>query len=118
MSSVFQQDTGIDNVFFLEKSCRKMNTIFSAVQRQQRKSDVMTSFDLTACSAVYYQVPHWSPANTHLAFDLVVELHILPKHDVWLQKYSTYSTPAAGALLLEPCFNFCVNFLNFFFFKN
>jgi hypothetical protein len=34
------QDTGIDDVFFLEKSCRKMYTIFSAVQRQQRKSDV------------------------------------------------------------------------------
>jgi hypothetical protein len=58
MSSVFPtinlEDTGIDNVFFLEKSCRKMYTIFSAVQRQQRKSDVMTSFGLT----VYYQVPH------------------------------------------------------------
>jgi hypothetical protein len=49
-----QQDAGMDNVFFLEKSCRKMYTIFSAVQRQQRKSDVMTSFGLTACSAVYY----------------------------------------------------------------
>jgi hypothetical protein len=35
-----------------------MYTIFSAVQRQQRKSDVMTSFGLTACSAIYYQVPH------------------------------------------------------------
>jgi hypothetical protein len=62
MSSVFRtknlQDAGIDNVLFLEKSCRKMNTIFSAVQRQQRKSDVITSFGLTACSAVYYQVPH------------------------------------------------------------
>jgi hypothetical protein len=41
-------------VFFLEKSCRKMYIIFSAVQRQQRKSDVMTSFGLTTCSAVYY----------------------------------------------------------------
>jgi hypothetical protein len=51
-------DAGIDNVFFLEESCRKMYTIFSAVQRQQRKSDVMTSLGLTACSAVYYQVPH------------------------------------------------------------
>jgi uncharacterized membrane protein YhfC len=55
MSSVFRsknlQDAGMDNVFFLEKSCRKMYTIFSAVQRQQRKS-------LTACSAVYYQVAH------------------------------------------------------------
>jgi hypothetical protein len=62
MSSAFRtknlQDTGIDNVLFLEKSCRKMYTIFSAVQRQQRKSDVVTSFGLTACSAVYYQVPH------------------------------------------------------------
>jgi hypothetical protein len=48
------QDAGIDNVFFLEKSCRKMYTIFSAVQRQQRKSDVMTPFGLGA----YYQVPH------------------------------------------------------------
>jgi hypothetical protein len=34
-----------------------MYTIFSVVQRQQRKSDVMTSFGHTACSAVYYQVP-------------------------------------------------------------
>jgi hypothetical protein len=52
-----RQDAGIDNVFFLEKSCRKMYTIFSAVQHQQRKSDVMTSFGLTACSAdlpIYY----------------------------------------------------------------
>jgi hypothetical protein len=48
------QDAGIDNVFFLEKSCRKMYTIFSVVQRQQRKSDVMMSFGLTACSAIYY----------------------------------------------------------------
>jgi hypothetical protein len=31
-----------------------MYTIFSAVQRQQRKNDVMTLFGLTACSAVYY----------------------------------------------------------------
>jgi hypothetical protein len=55
MSSVFRtknlQDTGI-------ASCRKMYTIFSAVQRQRGKSDVMTSFGLTACNAVYYQVPH------------------------------------------------------------
>jgi hypothetical protein len=38
----------------LEKFCTKMYTIFSTVQRRQRKSDVMTSFGLTACSAVYY----------------------------------------------------------------
>jgi hypothetical protein len=31
-----------------------MYTIFSAVQRQQRKSDVMTYFGLATCSAVYY----------------------------------------------------------------
>jgi hypothetical protein len=36
----------------------KMYTIFSAVQRQQRKSNAMTSFGLTACSDVYYQVSH------------------------------------------------------------
>jgi hypothetical protein len=58
ISSVFRLknlvDTGIDNVLFLEKSCAKMYTIFSAVQRQQRKSDVMTTFGLTVCSAVYY----------------------------------------------------------------
>jgi hypothetical protein len=53
-SSLDLQDTGIDKVFFLEKSCRKMYTVFSAVQRQQRKSDVKTYFGLAACSAVYY----------------------------------------------------------------
>jgi hypothetical protein len=54
------QDTGIDNVFFLEKSCRKIYTIFSAV-RQQRKSDVMTSFGLTPPTAptIITQVPHF-----------------------------------------------------------
>jgi hypothetical protein len=41
-----------------DKSGRKMYTILSSVQRRQRKSDVMTYFGLTACSAVYYQVPH------------------------------------------------------------
>jgi hypothetical protein len=35
-----------------------MYAIFSAVQRQHRKSDVVTSFGRTAGSAVYYQVPH------------------------------------------------------------
>jgi hypothetical protein len=34
--------------------CAKMYTIFSTVQRQQRKGDVMTYFGLTTCSAVYY----------------------------------------------------------------
>jgi hypothetical protein len=48
------QDADTDNVFFLEKSCRKMYTIFSAVQRQQRKSDVMTAFGLTACQLRHF----------------------------------------------------------------
>jgi hypothetical protein len=75
MSSVFRtknlQDTGIDDVFFLEKSCRKMYTIFSAVQRQQRKSDITTSFGLTA---VYYQVPH---SASWLSGGVVEELEAL-----------------------------------------
>jgi hypothetical protein len=64
MSSVFRTknmlDTGIDNVFFLEKSCRKMYTIFSAVQRQQRKSDVCCSHRLhrRLLSGSSLQVPH------------------------------------------------------------
>jgi hypothetical protein len=62
------QVAGIDNVFFLEKSCRKMYTIFSAVQHQQRKSDVITYFGLTACSAVYY----------HAGSSLFLSLRILP----------------------------------------
>jgi hypothetical protein len=32
-----------------------------AVQRQQRKSDVMKSFGLTACSAVYYHAGEVMP---------------------------------------------------------
>jgi hypothetical protein len=45
------QDAGIDDVFLLEKSRRKMTAV---ERRQLRKSDVMMSFGLTACSAVYY----------------------------------------------------------------
>jgi hypothetical protein len=41
--------------FILDKSCRKMYTIFSAVQRKQRKSDVMTCFGHFARSAIYYR---------------------------------------------------------------
>jgi hypothetical protein len=41
--------------FLSEKSCRKMYKIFSAVLRQQRKSDVMTSFGHSAHSAIYYK---------------------------------------------------------------
>jgi hypothetical protein len=45
--------------FLLDKSCRKMCTIFSAVLRQQRTSDVMTTCGLSARSAVYYEAgPH------------------------------------------------------------
>jgi hypothetical protein len=45
-----------------------MYTIFSAVQRQHRKSDVMMSFGLTACSAIYYQVPHCMNLAIQLLF--------------------------------------------------
>jgi hypothetical protein len=60
MSSVFRtknlQDAGIDNVFFLEKSCGKMYTIFPRCNVNRGK---VTSFGLTACSNVYYYgVPH------------------------------------------------------------
>jgi hypothetical protein len=48
--------------FLLDKSCRKMYTIFSAVLRQQRKSDVMTSFGLSARSVIYYKAG--SPLKT------------------------------------------------------
>jgi hypothetical protein len=71
ISSVFrmknQQDTDIDNVFVLEKSWTKMYTIFSAVQRQRRKSDVMTSFGLTVCSAVYYHAGSSLALGGHVA---------------------------------------------------
>jgi hypothetical protein len=43
MSPVFRtknlQDAGIDNVFLLEKSCRKMYTIFSAVRQSESESE-------------------------------------------------------------------------------
>jgi hypothetical protein len=55
--------------FLLDKSCRKMSgkmhTIFSAVLRQKRKSDVMTSFGHATRSAIYYKAvvfvfsSHW-----------------------------------------------------------
>jgi hypothetical protein len=46
------QDDRYKQCFLLDKSCR---TIFSAVLRQQRKSDVMTSFGYSTRSAVYYE---------------------------------------------------------------
>jgi hypothetical protein len=47
------QDAGIDNVFFWINPVEKC--IFSAVLRQQRQSDGMTSFGLSARSAVCYE---------------------------------------------------------------
>jgi hypothetical protein len=49
------QDAGIDNGFIWINPVEKMYTIFSAVLCQQKESDVMTYFGLTARSAVYYQ---------------------------------------------------------------
>jgi hypothetical protein len=57
----YLQDTGID--------------IFSAVQRQQRKSDVMTSFGLTACSAVYYH------AGSSLKDTNSIDIQTVNNHD-------------------------------------
>jgi hypothetical protein len=58
-SSVFSYEKSAGRRYrqccILYESCRKMYTIFSAVLRQQRKSDVMTSFGHSARSAVYYQ---------------------------------------------------------------
>jgi hypothetical protein len=50
--SPLQDGQPVGNVFFLDKSCTKMHTIFSAVLRQQRKSDIMMSFDHSARSAI------------------------------------------------------------------
>jgi hypothetical protein len=44
------QDARIDNVLFWINPVEK-----SAVLCQQRKSDVLTSFGLAACSAIYYK---------------------------------------------------------------
>jgi hypothetical protein len=49
------QDAGIDNVFFGINPVEKWYAIFSEMLRQQRKSDVMTSFGLSVSSAVYYE---------------------------------------------------------------
>jgi hypothetical protein len=51
--------------FILDKSCGKMYPIFSAVLRQQRKSDVMVYFGLAARSTVYYEAG--SPLSDCLA---------------------------------------------------
>jgi hypothetical protein len=50
-----QQDAGYRQCFVLDKSCRKMYTIFSVLLYQQRKSVVMASFGHTGRSAVYYK---------------------------------------------------------------
>jgi hypothetical protein len=47
----------------LDKSSRKMYTIFSAVLRQQRKCDVMTYFGRSDRSAVYYKADSPLPVN-------------------------------------------------------
>jgi hypothetical protein len=58
--------------FLSDKSCiyRIMYTIVSAVLRQQRKSDVMTSFGHSARSTVYYQAGSplpWRRIISHVA---------------------------------------------------
>jgi hypothetical protein len=67
---------------------RKMYTIFSAVHRQQRKSDVMAYFGLTACSAVYYH------AGSSLYYRPTVSRHYYGRHCVqnhlWLHAVQPY----------------------------
>jgi hypothetical protein len=71
--------------FLWDNSCRKMYTIFSAMLRQQRKSDVMTSFSLTTRSAVYYKADssivltssktgHLSVQNITLTQEIIMDL--------------------------------------------
>jgi hypothetical protein len=62
-SSRYFKDAGMDNVIFWMNPVDKMYTIFSAVLRQQRESDVMTSFDHSDRSAIYY-ASH-SPLSTN-----------------------------------------------------
>jgi hypothetical protein len=52
-----------------------MYTIFSAVLRQQRKSDVMTSFGDSACSAVYYKAGFPFFAHAALVMTLAEAIH-------------------------------------------
>jgi hypothetical protein len=64
--------------FLLDKSCRKMYTIFSTVLRQLMKSDVMTSSGLSARSAVYYIwnrfpihfIINWPCSSTVITMDI------------------------------------------------
>jgi hypothetical protein len=72
---------------------KNAHDLFRAVQRQQRKSDVMTSFDLAACSAVYYQV-------SHCRFLIIAMLTIRPhKKKVSLSSFSSYESEEGGRFL-------------------
>jgi hypothetical protein len=52
--------TPVGQCFLLDKSCRKMYTIFSAVLRQQRKRGVMTYLGSPlAAPSIIKQVPHY-----------------------------------------------------------
>jgi hypothetical protein len=67
ISSVFRMKSAgrrYRQCFLLDKSCRKIYTIFSVVLRQQRKSDVMTSLGHSAHSTVYYKAA--SPLSMRL----------------------------------------------------
>jgi hypothetical protein len=52
------------------------------VQRQQRKSDVMTSFGFAACSAVYYHASsslHYPPCEVPIAYrTMILQLVSIP----------------------------------------
>jgi hypothetical protein len=53
--------------------------IFSVVLRQQRKSDVMTSFGVSARSAVYYEAgSRLEPIKIFFSFWLLTKTHLAP----------------------------------------
>jgi hypothetical protein len=56
--------SSIDNIW--NKSCRKIYTIFSAVLRQLRKSDIISSLGQSARSVVYCQSGSHYWHNSHI----------------------------------------------------
>jgi hypothetical protein len=66
------QGAGVDNAFLWINPV-EMYTIFSAVLRQQGKSDVMTYFGHSARSAVYYKAGY--PLQPKIMSAVLLELY-------------------------------------------
>jgi hypothetical protein len=86
--------------FLLDKLSRKMFTIFSAVLRQQRKSDVMTSFGHSARSAILAR----SPLQTNI--DDKLTLWYSPLKDDFLPFYAKF----VRKYLIHSIENYCIIF--------